>query len=257
MSDDDLYTYVVDPNRRQEMDARYMQAVATNPPDYRTFITRATEAGLDRVAQSLEDLQEQGVAIGGAADAIRNIDPEFAVMLADAVYNGGIENLPGTPGAKGDRLEEAGPTQSLVETLITRPEGQPAHLGLEELTAALEYAYIGGAASSQGLAIPDIARIVEIRQAGIDRAQALQAYGTFATQRSLLEGQIARLNQGRRSFTQSDFEEAVFLSNADESDLLQRAAAREAAFSRSQGNAGFSTGRSGRLVQAGFRRPFT
>jgi len=242
MSDDDLYTYVVDPNARLEFDGRYTQQVTTNPPDYATFITRATEAGLDAVAQSLRDLEEQGVAISGAASIIQKIDPAFARTITDLLMSA----QPVTNTLVSDD-DQTGYDESGVI-----PESRQQMLSLDELTAALEYALIGGAASQQGLAIPGLDRIAEIRQAGITRAQALEGYRTFATQKNLLQAQVARLNEGRRSFTQSDFEEAVFLQNATESDLLQRAAAREASFGRAQGNVGFSTDRYGRLVQAGF-----
>jgi len=45
-------------------------------------------------------------------------------------------------------------------------------LGLDELTSAVEFAMIGGAASAQGLTLPTAERIAEIRQAGVDRTPA-------------------------------------------------------------------------------------
>lgn len=222
MSDDDLYSYVVDPTARVEFDQRYAQQVSINPPDYATFITRATEAGLDRVAETLSDLENQGLAIRDAATRVARIDPEFARSMADLIYSNG-----------------------------------PTLLNLDELTASMEYALIGGAASRQGLQIPTLERVAEIRQAGVDRSAALQQYGVFARQRDILAGLVDRATAGERSFTQSDFEDAVFFFDAEESDILARAQAREVSFGRAQGNVSFGTDRQGRLRQSGFRSALT
>ena len=216
MSDDDLYDYVVDGTVRQQFDQRYDQETLLNPPSYETFITRATEAGLTRVADALQDLSGSGVTVGQARLAIQNMNQDFARQMTDAIFQG----TTGTP------------LGSLVE-----------------LTNAFTYALIGGAASQQGLALPTAERIEEFRAAGVDRAAALQSYTDFAKNQQKLLGQVQRLNEGMR-FTQQDFEQAVFLQDADAQLLMERAEARERAFGRAQGSAALQQ-RGQQLAQVG------
>lgn len=216
MSDDDLYDYVVDGSIRETFDARYDQETLLNPPTYEQFITRATEAGLTRVANSLSDLQGSGVEIGQARLAIQNLNQDFARQMTDAIFNG----TTGTPLAS-----------------------------LNELMNAFTYAMIGGAASAQGLSLPTGERIEEFRQAGVDRAAAMQGYSEFAMNQQSLLGQVQRLNSNMQ-FTQQDFEDAVFLQDADKRLLLERAAAREAAYGRASGSAALQQ-RGQQLAQIG------
>lgn len=216
MSDDDLYNYVVDGTVRQQFDQRYDQETLLNPVPYETFITRATEAGLTRVADALQDLSGSGVSVGQARLAIQNMNQDFARQMTDAIFQG----TTGTP------------LGSLVE-----------------LTNAFTYALIGGAASQQGLALPTAERIEEFRAAGVDRAAALQGYTDFAKNQQKLLGQVQRLNEGMR-FTQQDFEQAVFLQDADAQLLMERAESRERAFGRAQGSAALQQ-RGQQLAQVG------
>lgn len=198
LSTDDLYRAIVDPNYGSYLSEEYNRRVAESPLDYQTWITRATEVGLNRVVEKLEDLRRFGMVTDQAISAVRNIDPDFARQMMGALYTGGGET-PSEP------------------------------LDLASLERAFEYAMIGGAASAQGLTLPDAERIEAIRQAGIDRARALQGYSQFAQQAGRLSAQAQRV--GAAGFDQSDFEEAVFLQQADAQALLDRARRAEEALS--------------------------
>lgn len=223
LSDDDLYSYVVDPDARSKFDQEYQRRTAAGNLDYETFITRATEAGLDRVVTTLESLQQDGVPVSAALGTVRDVNPEFARVMADVLYTG--------------------------------TQGQGPLGSLSELMHAFELAMIGSAASANGLRLPDPARVEAIRQAGVTRARALEGYSLFSRTRELFSGEVQRLNGGRGRFTQSDFEQAVFLQTADAAQLLEKAQAREASFGRAEGAARFDL-RGGRLAQPGLTGRF-
>lgn len=217
LSDDDLYEYIVDGDARARFDEEYNRRVTASPVDYETFITRATEAGLERVVEALEGLQADGIAVEGAISVVRNLDPDFARQLADLLYQGSA--------------------------------GEVALGTLGDLTNTFQLALIGGAASSQGLGLPDAARISAFRDAGVNRARAIEGYSLYARDRNALKGQVARLNQGNR-FGQADFENAVFLQSAEAQSLLERAQGREESFGDAEGAASFQNTRAG-IAQPG------
>ena len=112
--------------------------------------------------------------------------------------------------------------RQLADLLYQGSTGEVALGTLGDLTNTFQLALIGGAASSQGLGLPDAARISAFRDAGVNRARAIEGYSLYARDRNALKGQVARLNQGNR-FGQADFENAVFLQSAEAQSLLERA----------------------------------
>jgi hypothetical protein len=221
MSDDDLYEYVVNPAKRQQMDSQYNQSVTAGKLDYQTWITRATEAGLSRVVRALEGLREDGVEVGGALSRIRSLDPDFARQMMDVLYTGG---------------------------------GQGDPLSFNDLLNSFELALIGGAAGSQaGVALPTMERVQAIRQAGIDRSKAMEGYGRFARDRAQMQGQLLRATAGARRFSQDDFERAVFLQQGDVQQMLGAAQAQEEGLGRRSGSVGFGQSKQGLLEQKGFQ----
>lgn len=222
MSDDDLYDYVVNPTKRSAMDSQYNQAVTQGTLDYATWMTRATEAGLSRVVSALEGLAADGVDTSAALAQVRKVDPQFARQMMDVLYTGG-----------GDGAEA---------------------LSFNELLNSFELALIGGAATAQaGVALPAKERIQAIRQAGIDRAKALEGYGKLAKDGALMEGMVSRASAGGRRFGQDDFERAVFLQQGDVQGVLQSAQAQEDALRQRSGSVGVQRGPGGLLEQSGFR----
>jgi len=222
MSQDDLYRYLTNPLARNKFNAEYEHRTSVNPIDYQTFITRATEVGLDSVVSALQSLQANGTPVDAALSVVRNLDPAFARQLADILYT--------TPG--------------------------DIQLGsLQQLQSAFQVALIGGAASQVGLVIPDRARVDQIRAAGITRVQALEKYGTYAVNQFTLQGAVQRLNRGIGSFTQSDFEKAVFLHDTPSAQLMQQAQAVDAASGAKQGQASFGRTKTG-IAQAGLGPAF-
>lgn len=122
------------------------------------------------------------------------------------------------------------------------------YLSLQELTNAFELAMLGSAATSVGLVLPDLAQLNEIRAAGIQRSQALSAYGQFAKDRNFINAIVSRA--GGDEFTQSEFEQSIFLRDPDTTTELTRARQQEEANKRPSGS--FSFGRQkGRLTQEG------
>ncbi len=219
LTDDDLYAAVIDPAARQKLFDEYNQRVASTAFDYTTWITRATEVGLSRVAQTLGSLKTTGALTGTAVQAILRTDPTFARTIMDALYTGGGASTP--------------------------------TLNLSELLSTFEYAAIGAAASNAGLTLPTKARIMEIRSAGIDRARATSVYSQYGSNRGLYDSIVRRSGGGE--FGQEDFESAAFLGDAAEQARLATGIAREDAAGQQQGAFRFSESSSGRLAQRGYK----
>lgn len=225
VSTDDLYEAAVDPKRARELATTYTQRIAAANIDWDTWVQRATEAGLDRVARTLTRLEEAGVT--NANQVVRqvgSIDPAFSRQMIEQLYVGA---------GQGGRL-----------------------LALNELMNAFEYAMLGSAASAQGLALPDAERLETFRQAGITRARALELYGQFGRNKNLYEGAVQRSGRAT-SFGQADFEDAVFLNNADQSAVLERAMAFEEGLGKVGGSFAFGRNQAGRVVQSGLSSQLT
>jgi hypothetical protein len=220
LSDEDLYTMAVDPAARQHLVSEYNSRVAKSPLDYQTWVTRATEAGLDRVTQQLESLQQQGVVTGDALASVRSINPQFAQQMVSALYQGNDPTLGRT-------------------------------LDLNELMHAFDFALIGGAATANGLALPTAERVEALREAGITRAKALDVYSSISQGQSALSGALSRSNLGQ-GFTQDDLEKALFLNSAPEAHLLAQAQSYDKSLAESSGSPGFSQDpQTGQLRQRG------
>ena len=219
LSDDDLYLAAVDPAAAQNLSNAYNESVAAGKFDYATFIARATEVANTRVADVLTQMQRYGKVTGAAVQAVLRVDPAFAQQIMDAIYTGG----------------EGGTSQQ--------------SLSLEELVQSFEYALVGAAATGAGLTLPTRERIGEIRQAGVQNAQAAEAYLAYGMQRGVFTGAVERA--GFDEFTQDDFERAQFLGDAGLSNELQTGLAREEAAGKGSGEFRFSEEK-GRLTQRGF-----
>jgi hypothetical protein len=219
---DDLYQMVVDPTFADKMTTDYNQRVAAQPFDYETWVTRATEAGLSRVASQLTELERQGVITGDVIQKVTQTDSKFARQIVDALYHEGA------------------------------PTDPTKYLNLNELMSAFEEAALGAAAKGVGLEMPDKARVAELRAAGIDRAKARSAYSDFATYKNQYAGMVERLTQGAQTFGQSDFENAALLGKGDARSLLEKATAQEKSYGQSTGGVNFSQDKSGRFQQRGF-----
>lgn len=218
---DDLYEAVVDPAARQRLADEYNRAVASQAFDYETWITRATEVGLQRVADQLTVLQSRGAVTSRAVQAVLSVDTGFARQIMDAIYTGGA------------------------------PGDDSSTLSLEDVLSSFEYAAIGAAARNSGLVLPDKERLAEIRAAGVERRQAIESYMAFGRDRERLSA--ASEAAGFGGITQDEFERGAFLGDAGAARELDRAVAREEASGRSAGAFRFSEDR-GRLVQRGFGR---
>lgn len=217
LSDDQLYGYVVDPGVRQQLDAEYTQRAAATQLDYGTWITRATEAGLQNVTDALVSMRQQGIATDEAIRRIQGINPDMARQMTDLLYHGGA------------------------------PTGG-AYLGLNELLRAFELAVIGSAATEQGFTLPTLDRVEAFRQAGVDRQKALDSYGTLSAQFGRLTGMTERI--GAR-FGQTEWENAQLLRRGPEQALLAQATAQEDALGRASTSGEFAFDNSGRLRQRG------
>jgi len=216
---DDLYRATVSDEYREKLRSSYNQTVAGQKLDYEKFITRATERGLNRVVSALGRMQKLGMLTGQAVAEIQAIDPNFAREMMGALFTAG-----------GDKAAKS--------------------LSLDELMASFEYALIGSAATESGLAMPTKERIEELRRAGIDRAQALRAYGSFAEKQNALDAmaQRAKLTD---SFDQQMFEDAVLLARGDAQRVLQRAMSFERSLGQQQGAFQQRLSDDGRLEQVG------
>jgi hypothetical protein len=221
LTDEDLYAAVVDPQRSSQIQSQYDDAIARNPFDYQTWITRATEVGLERVSSTLRELQQAGAVTSTAVQAIQRVDPNFARQIMDVIYTGG---------------------------------GEAQGINLQELLSSFEYAAIGAAATNAGLTLPDKARVAEIRSAGVDRAQAQKAYLEYGLNKGVYDAGSQR--QGMGGFSQDEFEKAAFLGNVQAADELRAVLSREDAAGKSAGTFRFDQDRYGRLNQQGVTSPF-
>ena len=217
VSTDDLYRALVDPSFAEQLESAYNRVIVNQTFDYETFITRATERSLDRVAESLRVMEDRGLLTGSVVQNLLNVDPNFAREVAGALFTGGELN-------------------------VQRP------LSLNELTQAFEYAMLGSAATEQGLTMPNKERLEQFRKAGIDRRKALQSYGMFSEQRNALRAMAERANV--ESLSQKVFEDAAFLADPEASKTLRKATSTEKALG--QRGSGFASGQEGqRIVQRG------
>jgi hypothetical protein len=219
LSTDDLYAATTNPEAQRQLLDEYNNRVSAQPLDYQTFITRATEAGLGQVSKTLSNLQQNGAVTGTAVSTILQTNPAFAQQMMDVLYHGG---------------EGAAATRTL---------------NLQELTNAFQYAMLGSAATQNGLNLPDKARVEAIRQAGIERTQALQTYADFAKNKGIYDAAVQRATG--QSFGQDDFEKAAFLQQADSQLLLQKGLGSEKAMGQKSGSFAFSS-QGGQLTQSGF-----
>ena len=220
VSDDDLYNAVVDPAAAQNLQNEYNARVASSSFDYSTWITRATERGLQRVSETLTNLQTSGALTGQAVQTVLRTDPTFARSIMDAIYTNA---------------------------------GQPGEtLNLADLMSSFEYAAIGADAKNAGFDLPTKERIGAIRAAGVDRAKAQSSYTQFATAGlSRVDDAVRRATQGR--FTVQDFEDATFLGDAGKQAALQNGLAREDAAGKGTGGFQQQLDNRGRMVQNGLR----
>lgn len=221
VSDDDLYQAVVDPAAAQRLQDEYNSRVAASTFDYQSWITRATEVGLQRVAETLGQLQKTGALTGQAVQQVLKTDPNFARRIMDAIYTNA---------------------------------GQPGQsLNLQDLVSSFEYAAIGAAARNAGFDLPTKERVAQIRAAGVDRARAQSAYLEFAKAgQSRIDDAVRRATQGR--FSQQDFEDATFLGDGQKAAALQNGLAREEAAGAQVGGFNQQLDGRGRIVQQGMRQ---
>lgn len=220
VTDDDLYQAAVDPAAAQRLQDEYNARTAASTFDYQTWITRATERGLQRVAETLGQLRTNGALTGSAVQSITRVDPAFARTVMDAIYTNGGQ-------------------------ATTQP------IALTELLSAFEYAAIGAAAKNAGLELPTKDRVAMIRQAGIDRARATSAYTQYGQQSSAIDDAVRRVSG--TGFDQTQFEDASFMGDAKQAGRLNAGLAREQAAGQGSGQFGFERARGGKITQQGLQ----
>lgn len=222
-SDDDLFEALVDPAREQELFNAYNASVAaksSGPNAWANWITRATQAGLNRAAKVLTDAQTQGATYGAMIQRVLEVDPAFAREIMAAIYTGGDP----TPGRAGS-------------------------LNLTELLDAFEFMAVGAIAQEAGLTLPTKERLREIRAAGVDRARAIEGYQLFGARQAELSAAVERARG--TAFGVRQFEEATFFGDVESRRLLEAGEAYMAAAGRDVGSFRFTEDR-GRIRQLGF-----
>lgn len=220
VSTDDLYEATVDPAARQRLSDEYNRRIAGGKFDYETWITRATEVGLQRVADTLTTMSSRGAMSSAAVQSVLSVDPEFARQIMDAIYTGGD---PGSP---------------------------TAQLSLDDLLSSFEFAAVGAAANNAGLDLPDRDRLAEIRAAGVTRQQQIDAYTQFGSSRNTFDAASQRAGFG--GMTQTEFENAAFFNEAAATREFRDSMLQEQAAGQDSGEFRF-TEQGSRLVQRGLR----
>jgi hypothetical protein len=220
VSVDDLYSATVNPAVRDELMRTYSERIASSDFDYQKFMDRATELGLQRLANDLNELSAAGSVTSDQVQRILRTQPAQARQVMDVLYTGG-------QGAQASSF-----------------------MGLQELLDAFEYAALGAVATGTGLDLPGIDRIREIRESGVNRQQLLSGYQDFARRGGQLSAALQRVQAGQK-VTQSMFEEGAFLGQAQQSTRLGQAFEAESAAGRAGGGFRFDQNRAGDLFQRG------
>jgi hypothetical protein len=141
-----------------------------------------------------------------------------------------------------------------MDALYTGGSGevnQTQPLALEELLGAFQEAVLGAAATGAGLSLPSKERIAQIRQTGIDRARAVQAYMDYGMNQGAYNAAVQRARG--KSFGQDQFEKAAFLGDAGAAQDLRAGLAYEEAAGQQQGTFRMTQDPSGRIVQRSLR----
>lgn len=221
VSDDDLFEAIVDPAAAQNLVNEFNQARATQPVDYPTFIARATNLGLQRVAETLQDMERRGALTGEAVQRLISVDPAFAQEVVSAIY-----------GAQGGDVNTG-------------------RLSLHELLDAFEFAAVGSAARRAGLELPTRERLAEIRAAGVDRQKQIAGYAEFGRNAAQINAAVLRA-RGQK-FGQTEFEAAQFLGEANAGKLMDAGLGYMKAAGMQSGTFRFNEDRAGRIQQTGLR----
>lgn len=222
VSDDDLYEALVDRGKGQQLADTVNAAVGetlSGPNAWAEWIDRARQAGQARITKVFEEARQSGATYASTIQRVMNIDPAFANQIMDSLYSGG------DPGG-GDFLD------------------------LTALLDAYEFMAIGAAAEGAGLDLPTKERLAEIRAAGVQRSQAIDAYQQFGLNRDKLNAAVLRARGD--TFTQTDFEQGQFFGDAEARKELEHAEAYMTSAGRSQGVFAFGRGERGQFVQTGF-----
>lgn len=236
VSVDDLYAATVDPAARTRLAADYNRLAMSSDANYETFITRATQVAMERVAEDLAEINGSEMTPLQAQQVLQT-DPQFARQVMDALYTGGTGD-PTVNDLEQDGEEGGG-------------AGQPGRgfMPLEELLAAFEYAALGAAALGASLELPSLDRIRAIRDAGVDRTTALRRYQEFAANQGNFRASLMRVRG--TDFTQDDYERALFLGDPTAMRDFRQAQSADEAAGRSVGGFRFDQNRSGDLFQRG------
>lgn len=222
VTDDDLYEALVDRGRSQELQNTVNKAVAaklSSPNAWAGWIDRARQAGQARLVTIFEQAQRQGATYGATIQRVINVDPTFGNQLMDSLYHGGDPDA-------GNFLD------------------------LTALLDAYEFMAIGAAAEGAGLDLPTKERLAQIRAAGIERSQAINAYQQFGLDRDKLNAAVQRARG--QTFTQGDFENATFFGDLNAQRELESGEAYMTSAGRQQGQFSFARGQRGQFVQSGF-----
>jgi hypothetical protein len=220
-SNDDLYEALVDPSKGQELQDSVNAGVAqqlSSPNAWEAWIDRARQAGNARVVDILTQAQQMGSTTAAAVQRVINVDPAFANQIMDSIYNGGDPDA-------GDFLD------------------------LTAMLDAYEFMAVGAAAQGSGLELPTLERLREIRAAGVERAQAIDAYQQFGLSKDRLNGAVQRARG--QQFTQADFENAQFFGDLSARQEMQAGEAYARGAGRGSGQFSFGRGKRGQFVQAG------
>ena len=220
------------------------------PPD--TFASMpagsVTEETPQQFRQALTTGQNNEPYSTGIIQSFANPDGSVTYMDMTSSYDHGAVNRFSGPATYG-----RGPTPKAAPTPAPSSSPLPPLLSLNELLIAFQNAMIGGAATANGLQLPDQSLVDQFRQAGIDQNRALQGFSQIAQNQNDWSGALARSGLGT-GFSQDQLEKGVFLGLSPEANLLQRAQDYDKALGAPQGDFGFSANRdTGELEQRGLR----
>ena len=223
LTTDDLYTALVNDQAAVDLERTYNERTAATEMTWAVYRERVSEFSTREMAKLLTDLSNTGIVTTAAAQEFLRDGSAITDSLIDAFTAVGLD-----------------PTN-------TAPT--PDLLSLPQMQKALQQALIGSAATTYGFALPEADRIQEWIEAGVDRADAGQMFGTVASQGARLGSVMQRAGIGTLNL------QDALLQGVDAvaAGKLRYAVKSEDAAASERRGASISTNRLGSVVQQGLR----
>lgn len=220
VSDEQLYDAIVDPTIADTLTESYQRNLALNPPDLDTFRDRLIQDVIGQQQAELNNLKNAGVLT----------QSQVTEQMANLTY---------------ERI------QPIADLVIATGGQEQFEVSLASLQRSLNFALIGSAATQYGFELPTEDKVQEYVAAGVDRQQALEAYGLTATQGGMLAASVQRAGLNIDGLT--GLTDAALGVDARQATVLQQALSQSRARVAETGGFAAQVSRSGQVQSQGLR----